>query len=273
VGHWDILTEAEFDSCEVNPSMLERIESHRSRLGTGRAAFRILDFGCGRGKLVLRLREHGYDAVGVELDPRPFEFGAGLYRSRGHQPEACLFLLDGRGRSPFPDSSFDFVVSSQVLEHVDDLGRVVAELRRVTRAGGEGFHIYPPHRRPVEPHLFMPLVHWMPKGWWRRQLIAACVALGVEPYWWPRDAKPRRERVAEYYDFSVRETYYRSPAVLRSEFGDGGFDTSLVDVETENRFRRRLARIGLGPSSPLIRAWTTTFGHNVGLATRLSKAR
>jgi hypothetical protein len=46
-----------------------------------------------------------------------------------------------------------------------------------------------------------------------------------------------------------------------------------VDVETENRFRRRLARIGLGPSSPLIRAWTTTFGHNVGLATRLSKAR
>lgn len=272
MGNWDLLTEAELDSYKVHPFMLDRIESHRSRLGTGRAAFRILDFGCGRGKLVLWLREHGYDAVGVDLDPRPFEFGAGLYRSRGQQPESCLFPLDGAGRSPFPDSSFDFVVSSEVLEHVDDLGRVVAELRRVTRAGGEGFHLYPPHRRPVEPHLFMPLVHWLPKGWWRRQLIAAYVLLGVEPFWWPRDAKPRRERVAEYYDYSVRETFYRRPAVLRSAFRDGGFETSLVDVETELELRTRLARIGLGPSSPLIRAWATTFGDDVGLATRLSKA-
>lgn len=37
---------------------------------------------------------------------------------------------------PFDDASFDLLLSTQVLEHVDDPGRVVAEACRVLRPGG-----------------------------------------------------------------------------------------------------------------------------------------
>ena len=270
MGNKDLLTEAELAAWRPPPAMLDRIEAHRSRLGVDPAAFRILDFGCGRGKLVLWLRERGYDAVGVDVDPRPFEYGAPLFRSRGQHPEKCLVPLDSAGRSPFPESSFDFVVSNQVLEHVDDLGRAVAELRRVTRAGGEGFHVYPPHRRLVEGHLFMPFVHWLPKGRLRRQLITAYVLVGIEPHWWPRGRMPLRERAAVYYDYSVRETFYRPPAVLRSAFTEGGFETDLVDLRASQPLRKLFARVGLGPSSAPVRAWITNFAGDVGLATRLT---
>jgi SAM-dependent methyltransferase len=43
----------------------------------------------------------------------------------------------------FPDESFDFVVSNDVLEHVDAPARGLAELARVLRAGGEAFITVP----------------------------------------------------------------------------------------------------------------------------------
>lgn len=36
----------------------------------------------------------------------------------------------------FPDASFDMVIANHVLEHVDDDGRAVAEIRRVLKPGG-----------------------------------------------------------------------------------------------------------------------------------------
>jgi SAM-dependent methyltransferase len=37
---------------------------------------------------------------------------------------------------PLPDASFDVLLCSQVLEHVEDLGRTLTEINRVTRPGG-----------------------------------------------------------------------------------------------------------------------------------------
>ena len=255
----DRLTEAELDSWRPHPLMIERIERCRARFALAQREFRIVDWGCGRGKLVLWLRERGYNAAGVDIDPRPFANGADLFRSRGQVPEQCLHALDRAGRTPFPDSSYHFVTSWQTLEHVRDLEAVAGEWARLTMAGGGGFHIYPPHHRPVEGHLLMPFVHWLPKNAARRWLIAAFVLLGVEPTWWP--GQRWREKVRTYYRYSIEETYYRTPEVVRRCLAAAGFDAEFVDVEGAGS-RRTLAGRWLG---------ATSFANNVGLATTFQK--
>ena len=252
----DLLTEAELDSWHPHPIMLDRIERCRARFGLAAREFRIVDWGCGRGKLVLWLRERGYDAVGVDIDPRPFRNGADLFRARGQVPEQCLHPLDGASRAPLADSACHFVTSWQTLEHVRDLEGVIREWNRITLDGGEGFHIYPPHRRLVEGHLLMPFVHWLPKNAARRWLIAAFVLMGVEPNWSPGESW--RKKVRTYYRYSVDETFYRTPEVMRRCLAAEGLDAEFVDVGGRGR-ERTLGR--------LVRAWSQSCGDNVGLAT------
>ncbi len=71
---------------------------------------------------------------------------------------------DGR-MLPFPDRSFDVVFSNSVIEHVGDSAsqrQFAAEIARV----GRGYWVQTPNRRfPVEPHLLMPFVHYLPWRW------------------------------------------------------------------------------------------------------------
>ena len=43
---------------------------------------------------------------------------------------------------PWPDASFDVVISNAVLEHVADCEQVVADLARITRPGGISYHLW-----------------------------------------------------------------------------------------------------------------------------------
>lgn len=88
---------------------------------------RVLDFGCGNGDLVARLRATGTEAFGIELDtPR---ITAAL------RPEAAAFvtLYDGALPLPYDDGAFDGVVATEVLEHIPDPARIVHELGRICR--------------------------------------------------------------------------------------------------------------------------------------------
>ena len=268
----DRLTRAEYDAYRPHAIMVDHIEQCRSAFGVARRDFRIVDWGCGRGKLVLWLREQGYDAVGVDLDPRPFANGADLFHAGGYRVDECLHVLDASGRAPFPDSSFHFVTSWQTLEHVRDLHAVAAEWSRLTMDRGRGFHIFPPHRRIVEGHLFMPLVHWLPKNAARRWLIGGFVFLGIEPDWWPHARVGWRKKVRAYYRYSIDETFYRAPEVVRGCLAGSGFGMEFVDVE-EGGPGRALARrwLGAGASSSVIRFWYLNHGRNVGLATTLHR--
>jgi hypothetical protein len=72
---------------------------------------------------------------------------------------------------PFEDGAFDYVHSSAVLEHVGSLEnqcRMIAECVRVAR---KGICLATPNRWfPIEFHTQLPLLHWLPKGWFRRIL-------------------------------------------------------------------------------------------------------
>lgn len=64
-----------------------------------------------------------------------------LSRESGSHAGLKLDTYDG-GTIPFEDGQFDAVLSNAVLEHVLDLDTFVAEVSRVTAAGGISYHLY-----------------------------------------------------------------------------------------------------------------------------------
>jgi hypothetical protein len=85
-------------------------------------------------------------------------------------PGLTYYRADGR-RLPFAANSFDVVHSSAVLEHVGSFANqrhFIAELTRVARR--VVFLTTPNRWFPVEFHSVLPLLHWLPKRWYRRLL-------------------------------------------------------------------------------------------------------
>lgn len=96
--------------------------------GVGAGA-RVLDVGCGAGDLLAHLDRLGLTAAGV--DPAP---GMVAY-ARDRVPAADV-RLGGAEELPWPDGSFDLVISVNALHFAEDVPAALAELARVTVPGG-----------------------------------------------------------------------------------------------------------------------------------------
>jgi SAM-dependent methyltransferase len=84
---------------------------------------RILDFGAGRGTVLRALREAGAEAVGIE------PYGHDFLRARG------FAVYSGISELPH-GSRFDGVIAIDVVEHLQDPGKELAELKGLLGAGG-----------------------------------------------------------------------------------------------------------------------------------------
>ncbi len=85
----------------------------------------VLEVGSGNGVIAERLREAGHQVVAVEVTA---ESAAETARRA-----SCEVVRAALPDLPFPDRAFDTVVCSHTLEHIPDLYRAAAELRRVAR--------------------------------------------------------------------------------------------------------------------------------------------
>jgi len=92
----------------------------------------LLDAGCGGGRHCFGALARGARVVGIDLDREGLALTrAGLAGSPGSGAlQADVFRL------PFPDSRFDRIVCSEVMEHVHDYPSAIRELVRVLRPGG-----------------------------------------------------------------------------------------------------------------------------------------
>jgi O-antigen chain-terminating methyltransferase len=155
---------------EVQPRLLEAFrgdeEEIRHRLDGLlpflRGAAPVLDLGCGRGELLLLLREAGVAASGVDSDPALVQAARrrGLEVAEGDALAALRAL---------PDGSLGAITAIHLLEHLaaDAVLRLLGEVRRVLwpggvliaecpnphtlRVGAGEFWIDPTHRRPLPP--------------------------------------------------------------------------------------------------------------------------
>ena len=85
----------------------------------------LLDLGCGGGLLAPHVP--GYRHVGVDVSASALAVAA----IHGVEP-----VLADVADLPFDGESFDVVVAGEILEHVEDLDRTIAEATRVLRPGG-----------------------------------------------------------------------------------------------------------------------------------------
>ncbi len=89
---------------------------------------RILEIGCSSGRLMLQLRQHGYQNVaGIDISEKAVK----LCQDSG----LAATTMDAQ-RLDFPDNSFDVITASDVLEHLEDEKRALQEWRRVLKPGG-----------------------------------------------------------------------------------------------------------------------------------------
>lgn len=90
-------------------------------------ASRVLDVGCGSGSLVESLRDLGWDAEGIDTDPKAIEAG----RSRG-----LPVRVGGIEEMGYSAGSFDAITSNHVVEHVHDPLALLQECCRLLKPGG-----------------------------------------------------------------------------------------------------------------------------------------
>ena len=104
----------------------------------GRSArLKVLDVGCNNGALTNIVLSPDMDRYGVDSVP-------GLVEQAAKQYPAIKFSVGTCYELPFPDQSFDMVVSFGLLQILPDSQRFLRELVRVTKPGGIGLiEFYP----------------------------------------------------------------------------------------------------------------------------------
>lgn len=121
----------------VNPARFQFFRGVLSGRPAAPDQLRGLDVGCGGGILAEAFARLGCPMTGI--DPS----GASIRAARDHGAREGLSVLYAAASGeaiPFPAASFDFVCCCDVLEHVSDVDRVVAEAARVLRPGGLFFY-------------------------------------------------------------------------------------------------------------------------------------
>jgi len=124
---------------------------------------RILDVGCGLGLYIRRFRDFSDDVHGVDID------SAKVREVSATLPNIKQALAE---QLPYPDETFDVLLSHEVLEHVSDDRAAVREAHRVLRPGGRLIVFVPNRLYPFETHGIywrgkyhygnIPLVNYLP---------------------------------------------------------------------------------------------------------------
>lgn len=120
---------------EVNRYFLDRVlailEAHDPR------SVRILDYGCGMGKLSVWLAQRGFKNVeGFDISEEGVAFGTKLAELNGVSNAVVLQPMDAEHLT-YDDESFDVVVGKAVLHHTIKYGDTATELCRVMRPGAQ----------------------------------------------------------------------------------------------------------------------------------------
>ena len=121
-----------------------------------RAGSRLLEVGCGAGNLLLRATVRGSYPVAVDLSTRSLQFVRSRLQeaTREDGPNGFGCAQAVAELLPFTGDTFDWVVLSEVIEHLRKPERAVGEAARVLRRGGRLLLTTPNYRSlwPVMEH-------------------------------------------------------------------------------------------------------------------------
>jgi len=222
-----------------------------------------LDLGCGDGKLMRILLEASNTSlslVGVDIDPLETRDAveSGVYRR--------VHTVPG-DRIPEPDASFDFVYSNSVLEHIDDIEPVIAEVSRLLRPAGTFLFTVP--GAGFHDCLAGPLPAWSDRERYLEQIDRRCAH---RRYW----GEPQWRACLERHGIEPARTvnYLTAPEVQRWEtlsrftagilYGAVGQRMQPIEIQRAMRLRKRGVRLPAWLSAPLAGAISAGVGTDNG---------
>jgi SAM-dependent methyltransferase len=212
-----------------------------------------LDLGCGDGKLmsiVLGASGTSPSLVGVDIDALETRdaVASGVYQRVHTAPGE---------RIPEPDASFDFVFSNSVLEHIDDLEPVIAEVQRLLRPNGAFVFTVP--SAGFHDCLAGPLLPWSDRQRYLETIDRRCAH---RRYW--SEAQWRECLARHGLDVAHAVPYLTAPEVQRwetlSRFTAGvlyalvGGRMQPIEIQRALRVRRRGVRLPGSAAAPLAAA-------------------
>ncbi|TMG46681.1 MAG: class I SAM-dependent methyltransferase [Chloroflexi bacterium] len=118
----------------------------------------VLDLGCGIGNILIALAEQiafARPPIGVDVSPALIDIGRGEIRKAGLDQKIELRAAPAT-RLPFDDASFDVVLTSHVIKHLDDeaLAACFHEVARLLGPGGR-FLMWEFKKSPLSAPLFI----------------------------------------------------------------------------------------------------------------------
>lgn len=94
---------------------------------------KVLDIGCGDGVLSYLLALKGASTTGIDTSEEAVRFA----KEKCKDSKNMDFLVASAYKIPFEDKSFDYIVSSDVIEHLKYPEKMVSEIKRVWNKKGK----------------------------------------------------------------------------------------------------------------------------------------
>jgi 2-polyprenyl-6-hydroxyphenyl methylase / 3-demethylubiquinone-9 3-methyltransferase len=116
-----------------NPFRVGYSEKIFERLKINPEGKTALEVGCGGGILCEEIAGIGFNTIGIDPSAQSIDTAS------KHASESGLKIsyINGVGEKlPFPDNSCDVIFSCDVLEHVQNLPKVISEISRILKPGG-----------------------------------------------------------------------------------------------------------------------------------------
>ncbi|HYE18956.1 MAG TPA: class I SAM-dependent methyltransferase [Tepidisphaeraceae bacterium] len=174
-----------------DPTVAERRALLRRHLGSLAKGARVLDVGCGKGEFCDYFATQGFEAVGSDLSTKAIEY------ARGRFPAVQFFAGPVEGLLPQMAGAFDAVFSSEVIEHLFDVGAFLRSVNRLMRPGALLALTTPFHGKikNVVLDLLNYAGHYNPLGqhirfFDKRSLGRVLRATGFEPFVWTGYGRP-----------------------------------------------------------------------------------
>ncbi|MFH1350402.1 MAG: class I SAM-dependent methyltransferase, partial [Pseudomonadota bacterium] len=111
-----------------NGTMRSRARSYLSFIPDGIEKPKILDVGCGEGRLLNAFLDYGCDCWGIEHPHFPSE--------RFISKDRILYSQDGFGLIDVPEGGFDLIFLWHALEHMDDPQKIFKRLYKLLASEG-----------------------------------------------------------------------------------------------------------------------------------------
>ncbi|MCB0730871.1 MAG: class I SAM-dependent methyltransferase [Ignavibacteriae bacterium] len=202
----------DFGNFDSNFDFLKKIKQFTKQI-------EILEIGSGKGRLLSKLVEEGYNVSGIELRQEYIDRSFELY---GKLP---VEQMSGDNMK-FSDSKFDCVISFDVFEHIPDSDKHLSEVNRVLKNGG--FYLLQTPNKWT--NTIFETIRWKSFTSWRQDHCS------LHNYWQIQKRFNKHNFEVEFYDVPIVTDFFKFK--IKSFLGN--FGLTLIKIINPDKLPRPL---------------------------------